>query len=130
MNIYLLYLTSGKFVVLFIKVSFNASPIYSSIQVWFKMTCTISGLTAATSYLKMFLKITQKRVVTGKVFRSVYICTSGRTVTVSSLMLLVKETLVLSPRSPVSFLGLISRDLMKNLCPAIVSASSQSNLSM
>lgn len=41
------------------------------------MKCTITGLTADTSSLKIVQKLTQKRVEQIKVLRSVYIFTSG-----------------------------------------------------
>lgn len=41
------------------------------------MKCTITGLTADTSSVKIFQKITQKRIEQIKVLRSVCICITG-----------------------------------------------------
>lgn len=50
---------------------------YCRTEIQCKMKWTVTGLTADTSFLKIFQKTAQKRVEQIKVFRSVYICTSG-----------------------------------------------------
>lgn len=54
------------------------------------MKCTITGLTAGMSSLKIFQKITQKRVEQSKLLTSVYIYTSGLNSFIFSMLLTKK----------------------------------------
>lgn len=67
------------------------------------MKCTITGLTAGMSSLKIFQKITQKRVEQSKVLTSVYIYTSGLNSFVFSMLLMKKTPSAVSKVTSATF---------------------------